>query len=160
MLEVSDLRSQLISKLGVSAPEPDDVLPTPDDPLAADAHLNSEWLAALEPAAARAGIKLNPRPSLGAARQAHDLLAKRLKANGDKRARAALDELRGRYEKKREKLAWTRLKRTLEDAGVSAKLYRAIKSSKVGPEIVLTRWSRVKSKGLNSAQLRTELLGS
>ena len=54
--------------------------------------------------AARAGIKLNRRPSLGAARQAHDLLAKRLKANGDKRGRAALDELRGRYEKKREKI--------------------------------------------------------
>lgn len=156
---MSDLRSQLIAKLGVSEPEPATDVPVPNDPLAADAHLDSDWLNALKPAAARAGIKLNPRPSLGAARQAHDVLVKRLKANGDKRGRADLDDLRGRYEKKREKLAWSRLKRTLDEAGVSAKLYRAIKSGKCAPEAVLARWGRVKAKGLSSAQLRAELIG-
>lgn len=159
---MSDLRSQLIAKLGVEAPEPDAQKEHAgsDDPLAANAHLQSEWVKALIPAARAGGVKLNPSPSLGAVRQAHDVLVKQLKGQGRKRERAELDDLRGRYMKKREKVAWTRLKTTLEAAGLSTKLYRAIKQGKVDPEKVLARWSRIAGKGLNNAQIRAELLGS
>jgi len=115
---------------------------------------------ALLPAARAAGIKVNPNPSLGAVRQAHDVLTKRMKNNGQRREKAELDDLRSRYLKKREKLAWSRLKTTLEEAGVSAKLYRAIKQSKVDPEMALTRWGRVASRGLNQAEIRAALLGN
>lgn len=156
---MSDLRSQLIAKLGVDAPAPDVVkTPAVSDPLGPTAHLGSDWLNTLLPAARTAGIKLNPNPSLGAARQAHDVLVKRLKANGQKREKAQLDDLRSRYLKKREKLAWSRLKTTLDEAGVSAKLYRAIKQGKVDPETALARWARVASRGLSQGEIRAALL--
>jgi len=159
---MSDLRSQLIAKLGVEAPDPDASKKTADldDPLSAAAHLKSEWVRALIPAARAGGVKLNPNPSMGAVRQAHDVLVKQLKGQGRKRERAELEDLRGRYMKKREKVAWTRLKTTLEAAGLSSKLYRAIKQGKVDPEKVLARWSRIAGKGLNNAQIRSELLGN
>ena len=159
---MSDLRSQLIAKLGVEAPETDVQGPSsdPDDPLAPSAHLSSAWVMALIPAARAGGVKLNPNPSMGAVRQAHDVLAKQLKGQGRKRERAELEDLRGRYMKKREKVAWARLKSSLEAAGVSSKLYRAIKQGKLEPEVVLGRWNRIAGKGLNSAQVRAELLGN
>jgi hypothetical protein len=158
---MSDLRSQLIDKLGVKAP-PQDVSPSTagPDPLGPSAHLGSEWVKALLPAARSAGIKVNPNPSLGAVRQAHDVLTKRLKANGRKREKAELDDLRSRYFKKREKVAWARLKSTLDEGGVSQKLYRAIKQSKVDPEMALARWARVASRGLNQADIRAALLAN
>jgi hypothetical protein len=115
---------------------------------------------ALLPAARGAGIKVNPNPSLGAIRQAHDVLVKRLKSNGRKREKAELDDLRSRYLKKREKLAWSRLKVTLEEGGVSQKLYRAIKQGKVDPETALQRWARIASRGLNQAEIRAALLAN
>jgi hypothetical protein len=157
---MSDLRSQLIAKLGVEAPAVGDTAPVKADPLSVGAHLNSDWVRALTPAVATAGIKLNSDPSLGAVRQAHDVLVKRLKANGDKRTVRLLGDLRKRYEGKREKLAWARLKAALDEAGVSPKLYRAIKSSQCAPEVVLARWGRVANKGLNKADLRAALLSS
>jgi len=159
---MSDLRSQLIAKLGVEAPEPDveEQASDPDDPLAPGAHLNSDWVAALIPAARAGGVKLNPNPSMGAVRQAHDVLLKQLKGQGRTRERAELEDLRGRYMKKREKVAWARLKNSLAAAGISSKLYRAIKQGALGPEVVLDRWNRIGAKGLNTAQIRAELLGS
>ena len=157
---MSDLRAQLIAKLGVEAPDDAQSAPIKADPLSDTAHLSSDWVRALRPAVAAAGIKLNPEPSLGAVRQAHDVLVKRLKANGDKRGVRSLGELRKRYEGKREKLAWARLKAALDEAGVSSKLYRAIKSSPCAPEVVLGRWNRVANKGLNKADLRAALLSS
>lgn len=159
---MSDLRSQLIAKLGVEAPEPDvrGRDDGPEDLLAPGAHLNSDWVNALIPAARAGGIKLNPNPSMGAVRQAHDVLVKQLKGQGRKRERAELEDLRGRYMKKREKVAWARLKTSLAAAGVSSKLYRAIKQGGLGPEVVLGRWNRIAAKGLNTAQIRAELLGS
>jgi len=161
---MSDLRSQLIAKLGVEAPEPSATESSTDtkdktpDPLSPHAHLDSDWVRELLPAARSAGIDINPNPSLGAVRQTHDVLCKRLKANGRKREKAALDDLRSRYMKKREKFAWSCLKSTLEEAGVSQKLYRAIKQSKVEPETALKRWARVASRGLNQAEIRAALL--
>jgi hypothetical protein len=115
---------------------------------------------ALLPAARGSGIKVNPNPSFGAVRQAHDVLVKHLKSNGRKREKAELDDLRSRYLKKREKLAWSRLKATMEEGGVSQKLYRAIKQSKVDPETALQRWARVSSRGLNQAEIRAALLAN
>ncbi len=159
---MSDLRSQLIAKLGVEAPEPDVKGRDggSDDPLAPDAHLSSEWVVALIPAARSGGVKLNPNPSMGAVRQAHDVLVKQLKGQGRKRERAELIDLRSRYMKKREKVAWARLKKSLDAAGISSKLYRAIKQGALSPEVVLDRWNRIATKGLNNAQIRAELLGS
>ncbi len=159
---MSDLRSQLIAKLGVEAPVSDvrELDARSDDPLAPGAHLSSGWVVALIAAARAGGVKLKPNPSMGAVRQAHDVLVKQLKGQGRKRERAELEDLRSRYIKKREKVAWTRLKSSLEAAGVSSKLYRAIKQSALGPEVVLGRWDRIAAKGLNSAQIRAELLGS
>ena len=97
---------------------------------------------------------------MGAVRQAHDVLCKRLKANGKKREKAALDDLRSRYLKKREKIAWSRLKTALDEAGVSQKLYRAIKQGKIDPETALQRWSRVATRGLNQSELRAALLAT
>lgn len=159
---MSDLRSQLIAKLGVEAPKSDVKASggEPDDPLAQGAHLSSDWVQALRPAARAGGVKLNPNPSMGAVCQAHDVLVKQLKGQGRKRERAELEDLRGRYMKKREKVAWSRLKTRLEAAGVSSKLYRAIKQGQLGPEVVLGRWNRIANKGLNTALIRAELLGN
>ena len=95
---------------------------------------------------------------MGAVRQTHDVLCKRFKANGQKREKAALDDLRARYLKKREKVAWGRLKTALDEAGVSPKLYRSIKQGKIDPETALQRWNRVATRGLNQAELRAALL--
>ena len=141
-------------------PEPESSTPAQTSALSPDDHLDSEWYDALKSAVYGTGIKLNPSPSLGAARQAHDLLCKRLKADGAKRQLRELSDFRSRFEKKREKLAWTELKTQLADSGVSDKLYRSLKQSKVSPETLLSRWSRVQSKGLNQAELRTRLLNS
>lgn len=155
---MSDLRSQLIAKLGVDAPEPSDKPATQTDPLNERAHLSSEWFQTLKPLAQRSGVQLAANPSFGAAQNAHHVLLKKLKANGQHRDRNALTDLHSRYTKRREKTAWSRLKTELSDAGQSAKLYRAIKSGSVPVETVLSRWKRIKSKGWNAAQIRAELL--
>ena len=157
---MSDLHSQLVAKLGIEVADvPQTPSVTVSDPLSSSAHQSSDWVVALTAAVARAGMGLKPSPSLGAVRCAHDVLVKRLKANGDKRSYRHLNELRARYEKKREKLAWAQLKSQLAEAGVSPKLYRAIKSGSSGPEVVLGRWVAVAGKGFNQADLRAALLG-
>lgn len=157
---MSDLRSQLLANFGGSAPEPEAPAAAQSTALSPDAHRDTEWFTVLKAAVRGTGIKLNPNPSLGATRQAHDLLCKRLKADGAKRQLRELNDLRSRFEKKREKLAWTTLKTALTDAGFGDKLYRSLKQSKVDAEVLLSRWSRLKSKGLNQAELRTQLLNA
>ena len=155
---MADLRSQLMEKLGVEAPETTSSTPVEPDPLGDGAHMSSDWVQALLPVLRDVQVSMNPNPSYGAVRQAHDVLMKQLKARGDKRTMASLRDLRSRYTKRREKVAWTRLKKSLEEAGVSAKLYRSVKQSSVEPELALKRWDRVKSKGLNGTALRNALL--
>jgi hypothetical protein len=156
---MSDLRSQLISKLGVSEPEPAKTAPIASDPLGDGAHRDTEWYRALVPVVRQHGIKLNPQSSHGAALNAHNALMKKLKANGQHRVRKELNDLHSRYAKRREKTAWSRLKAALDAGGQSPKLYRAIKSNSVPVETVLQRWQRIKNKGLNGAEVRSELLG-
>ena len=155
---MSDLRSQLIAKLGVEAPEPQEPESRGDDPLGPGAHLTSDWLVALLPVLKAERIPLNANPSFGAVKNAHDVLMKQLKAKGDKRTMATLRDLRSRYTKRREKLAWSRLKADLEAGGVSSKVYRSIKQSSVDPELALKRWTRVQRKGLNAASVRAALI--
>jgi len=157
---MSDLRSQLISKLGVSAPEPTESTPSAADPLSDSAHRDTDWYRALVPVVRQHGIKLNPQSSHGAALNAHNALMKKLKANGQHRVRKELSDLQTRYAKRREKKAWSRLKSALEAGGQSPKLYRAIKSNSVPAETVLQRWERIKNKGLNGAEVRSRLLGN
>ena len=157
---MSDLRSQLIAKLGVEPTRTPNSDETPaHDPLGPDAHLDSEWMKALMGAVKAAGMELRSRPSLGASRQAHDVLAKRLKANGRKREKAELDDLRSRYLKKREKIAWNRLKTQIDDRGLSQKFYRSLKQSGVEPMTLLDRLARASKRTLNQAELRVVLLG-
>ena len=156
---MSDLRSQLIAKLGVDAPEPDESIASDSDPLGPHAHWASDWYAALVPALQDAGVQLNSRPSYGAVRNAHDVLMKQLKAQGNKRVMASLRDLRSRYTKRREKLAWSRLKTRLDEGGVSPKVYRAVKQSGVDPELALKRWAKVmKSQTLKGTAIRQALI--
>ena len=159
-VEVSDLRAQLIAKLGVVPPEADEAHAEAPvaDPLGANAHLDSEWMKQLLVDARMAGMDLGANASLGKARQTHDVLAKQLKAQGRKREKAVLDDLRSRYLKKREKLAWSRLKAKVDASGLSAKLYRSLKQSGVDPEVLLQRWQRTSKQSLNQAELREALL--
>lgn len=155
---MSDLRSQLIAKLGVEAPESEDPVASKQDPLGPQAHWGSDWYAALVPALQDARIPLNSQPSYGAVRNAHDVLMKQLKAQGNKRVMATLRDLRSRYTKRREKLAWSRLKKCLEEGGVSPKVYRAVKQSSVDPELALKRWSKVQNQTLKGTAVRQALI--
>ncbi len=164
---MSDLQSQLMAKLGAAAPvaEPETrVKVDPNDPLGDTAHLATPWLEALQAEARRAGgLKVPARPSLNAAKQLHDRLGKQLKGQGKNRLKRELDDLRSRYLKRRDKLAWTRLKTTLTDAGASPKFYRSVKQSGVEPERALTRLDRTgaeKLRAMNQADLRALVLGN
>ncbi len=155
---MSDLRSQLIAKLGVEAPAIETLSASKMDPLSPHAHLKSDWYAALIPALRNANISINSQPSYGAVRNAHDVLMKHLKNQGDKRTQAMLRDLRSRYTKRREKLAWSRLKQALESGGVSTKVYRSVKQSGVDPELAFKRWSTIQNKSLNGAAIRQALI--
>lgn len=155
---MSDLRSELIAKLGATAPTEPAPSTDPKDPLSATAHIDSDWCDLLRQMANRNGVQLAANPSFGAAENAHHVLIKKLKSNGLHRDRNQLIDAHSRYTKKREKVAWARLKSELNAAGQSAKLYRAIKSGSVPVETVLNRWTRIQNKGWNAAQIRTELL--
>ena len=157
---MSDLRSQLIAKLGAVPKAADETSENvrEDDPLGPTAHLGSDWMKQLLVDARKAGMDLGATASLGAARQTHDVLGKQLKSQGRKREKSALDDLRSRYFKKREKVAWSRLKSKVDQSGMSAKLYRSLKQSGVEPEVLLQRWARAAKKNPNQAELRAALL--
>jgi hypothetical protein len=162
---VSDLRSQLVARFGES--EAPASIPEPSandakDPLGTSAHLATPWLSALLAAAGQQrDLKVPRAPSLNAARQLHDRLIKKLKAQGRGRERADLNDLRSRYLKRREKTAWSRLKAQLSDLDVPAKLYRSLKQSGVDPEKVLDRIAKAgdaRLRTMNLAELRIALV--
>ena len=157
---MSDLRSQLIAKLGATPLEPEPDAPRADDALAATAHLDTDWFRALTPLVRECGMALGTQPSFAAAQNAHHVVAKTLKKTGRGRERSELVDAFSRYTKKREKVIWARLKASLTEAGQSPKLYRALKSGAVPAETLLNRWNRIKNKGWSAANIRTELLRS
>ena len=155
---MSDLRSQLIAKLGVEPPAqeaPDD---TPNDGLDPDAHLATEWFQMLAPLVRQYSIKMANKPAYPAAQNAHHVLLKKLKADGRRHERNALNEAYSRYAKRREKRVWAQLKSEMNAAGQSAKLYRSLKAGSVPVETLLSRWTRARGRSLSTAELRAELL--
>ena len=157
---MSDLRSQLIAKLGATPTEPEPTAPRANDVLSATAHIDTDWFRELTPLARQCGVTLASQPSFAAAQNAHHVVAKKLKANGRTRDRSALLDAFSRYTKHREKKVWARLKASLTEAGQSPKLYRSLKSGAVPAETLLNRWNRIKDKGWSTAEVRTELLRS
>jgi len=155
---VSDLRSQLIAKLGVEAPVDVPHADAPPDALDEEAHLATDWFDLLVPLANHYGIKMAAKPTYTAAQNAHHVALKQLKRDGRRRERQALSDAYSRYAKRREKRVWARLKSELDAAGQSAKLYRSLKSGSVPAETLLNRWSRVRGRSLSAAELRAELL--
>jgi hypothetical protein len=161
---MSDLRSQLATQFGLDPAV--NVEPVPasagDDPLGSSAHLGTPWLDALLLAVRQErGMDVPKQPSLNAAKQLHDRLKKRLKADGRRRQIRTLDDLRSSYLKRREKQAWSRLKAGLAAMGTSEKLYRSLKQSGGDPERVLQRLKRLKPdeiSGQAQAKLRELLL--
>ncbi len=157
---MSDLRSQLIAKLGATPTEPELAAPRANDALSATAHIDTDWFRELTPLARQCGVALANQPSFAAAQNAQHVVAKKLKSAGRVRERAALIDAFSRYTKHREKKVWARLKASLTVAGQSPKLYRALKSGAVPAETLLNRWNRIKDKGWSTADVRTELLRS
>lgn len=144
---MKDLREQLAARFGQPTPEPEPAAaaaPAKDDPLGPAAHLGSQWLVLLKQLGPSVGHPVKRDASLNAARQVTDRTLKALKAAKRNRDRSALDKARSDYLKKREKLAWGRLKDDLTARGGSQKAYRALKQSKVDPEQALKKLARLK----------------
>ena len=158
---MNDLRSQLISKLGAAPPAPASATPIADDGLDPFAHLQTPWFALVRTARVAGGPEVPPKPSLPAARQITDKLAKALKATGRPREAAALIEAREDFLKRREKQAWSLIKARFTDLDLPERAYRALKQSEVDPEKV---WAKLRKadttelKGMGADRLREWLL--
>lgn len=141
---MKDLREQLAARFGQPVPEPEPASPPQkDDPLGPQAHHASEWLALLKTLGPSVGQPVKRDASLSAAKQVTDRTLKALKAAGRKRDGSTLDKARSDYLKKREKLAWGRLKDDIAQRGGSPKAYRALKQSKTDPEQALKKLKRL-----------------
>lgn len=160
---MSDLRSQLIAKLGASPPAEAPAAPSAaPDPLHADAHLDTPWLALLRAARAPGLAAVPPKPSLNAAKQLTDKAVKALKGAGAAREARALDDARQDYLKRREKLAWAELKRQFTACDLPERSYRALKQAEVDPEKALAKLRRqdpAALKAMGADRLRDALLG-
>lgn len=134
---MSDLRSQLIAKLGAIIPEPS------EDPKGAlpgaatldpEAHLGTPWIALLRKVRVAGAPPVPPKPSLQAARQLTDKAARALKEAGQARAARELVDARADFLKKREKEAWSLVKARFTELELPERTYRALKQSEADPE--------------------------
>jgi len=161
---MSDLRSQLMAKLGATppaeAPAGKAGAAAPDlDP---DAHLGTPWMAALRAVRAPGSPPIPPRPSLNAARQLTDKAIRALKDGGQARAARDLGDLRSDFLKKREKEAWNLIKARFTDLSLSERAYRALKQSEADAEKI---WARLRKTpeaelaAMGADRLREHLLG-
>lgn len=161
---MSDLRSQLMAKLGATPPAEAPAgragAATPDlDP---DAHLGTPWMAALRAVRAPGAPPVPPRPSLNAARQLTDKAIRALKDGGQARAARELGDLRADFLKKREKEAWNLIKTRFTELELSERAYRALKQSEADAEKI---WARLRKtpeaelKAMGADRLREHLLG-
>ncbi len=158
---MKDLRSQLADALGVQAPEPGSDQPT--GILDEGAHLDSEWFRLLlQLSSTTLGAAPVPEDAkLARARQATDLLVKRLKKAGRKRPASQLADARKDWLSRRDKAAWSQLKSRFRELGLSEKAYRAIKQGGADPMAVLQRLERTDQGELESmgaTRLRAHLL--
>lgn len=160
---MSDLRSQLMAKLGAAPPAELPVQPV--GPGAAeldpDAHLGTPWLSALRAVRAPGAPPVPPRPSLNAARQLTDKAIKALKGAGQARAARDLGDLRSDFLKKREKEAWNLIKARFTELDLSERAYRALKQSEADADKI---WARLRKapeaelRGMGADRLREYLL--
>ena len=159
---MKDLRSQLAEKLGRSLPpEPAPPAAPERDLLHPNAHLDDPWIGRLR------GLKNVPggpevpdSPSLEAARQLTDRLAKALKKGGRARDAEELKDLRDRFLARREKLAWSRVKERFQELALSDRAYRALKQEGTDPTKALARLENAdpaELQAMGAARLRERL---
>lgn len=164
---MSDLRNQLAAALGVTAPEPVVETPSkkPTGPLADFAWVNDPWVKRLRQllGTVPGSPRLAPKPKLGQARQATDQLLSMLKRGGRKHDMRELKGLRDAFMAKREKAAWTEIKRQFSALSLSDKAYRGLKQQKgLDPVAVLRKLNKAdpkELKGMGAARLRERLIG-
>lgn len=157
---MKDLCEQLAERFGMPMPEPAPDTPTAStDPFGPTAHLESEWLRCLRKQAPRVQLSVKRDLSLPAARQLTDKTLKALKKSGMRTEHATLQDARAAYLKKREKLAWARLKAELVQRGGSQKAYRALKQSNINPEKAFIALGRLSGdlSSYGAAKLRDAL---
>lgn len=159
---MKDLQSQLISKLGATAPAqapaPAPAAPSGLDP---DAHLRTRWWELLRASRAPGAPEIPPRPNLNAARQLTDKMAKALKNAGHARAASELVKERDDFLGKREKLLWGLIKERWEALALSERAYRALKQGEADPDKLWQKLSRAPDaelKGMGADRLK-EWLG-
>jgi hypothetical protein len=154
---VNELQRQLIEKLGAVPAQP--AVEAGFDPAE---HLDTPWFALLRRARAPGGPEVPPKPSLAAARQLTDRLAKAMEQAGDRRGARTLKEARDEYLARRERRAWALVKERFEQWGLAERAYRALKQGGADPEKVLQRLERGKAeelRALGADRLRDLLLG-
>lgn len=162
---MSDLRSQLVAKLGARPPEPAPATPaTPAAPdLDPDAHLGTPWMSLLRAVRAPGAPAVPPKPNLNAARQLTDKAVRALKDAGQTRAARELADAREDFLKRREKDAWSLIKTRFGELDLPERAYRALKQSEVDPEKVWARLRKAKAedlKPLGADRLRDLLTGA
>ncbi len=160
---MSDLRSQLVSKLGAREPAPQpDTRANAASELDPNAHLPTPWIALLRAVRAPGAPPVPPKPSIQAARQLTDKAARALKDAGQNRAARELIDAREDFLKKREKEAWSLVKTRFGELDLPERAYRAIKQSEADPEKVWAKLRRAPQdelKAMGADRLRDLLLG-
>lgn len=159
---MSDLRSQLIEKMGARAPDPPSAGLAGSPDLDPDAHFGTPWMSLLRAVRAPGAPPVPPRPSLAAARQLTDKAVRALKDAGQTRAARELADARSDFLKKREKEAWGLIKDRFGALDLPERAYRAIKQSEADPEKIWARLRRAKPdelKPMGADRLRDHLLG-
>lgn len=150
---MSDLKSQLQARFGaspaVSEPEPaPDAMPPELGPMA---HMGSVWQAKLRfYRTLPGGPSVPEKPSLEAARQLTDRIAKTLKKAGRTREANDLTALRNAWLAQRDKLAWGEVKRRFTDLGLSERAYRSLRQGDADALAVLTRLLRADVQELSA----------
>lgn len=158
---MTDLRDQLVARFGPStAPDATKAPETGPDPLGAHAHLDTDWIRLLRTLAPQVGQPVKPDVSLEAAKQLTDRTLKALKDTSRGRERSALDQARSDYLKRRDRIAWGRLKDQFTDHQLSDKAYRALKQTDIDPEKALRKLKKLtpaEAATMSAARLRDAL---
>ena len=148
---MSDLKSQLQARFGaspvVAEPEPDTLPPA----LGPWAHIGTDWLAKLRfYRTLPGGPSVSEKPSLAAARQLTDRIAKTLKKAGRTREANDLTALRDAFFAQRDKLAWAEVKQRFTTLGLSERAYRALRQGSADALAVLGRLQKADPQELST----------
>lgn len=160
---MKDLKSQLSASFGATTPTaPEPAAPAVDPALAEGAWWTGSWALRLGELLRRTpgAPKLNPRPPLGAQRQATDQLVKVLKKAGRNREAAEIAGLRDAFLARRSSAAWSAIKRGFGERGLSEKVYRRLKQEEVDPVRLLERLGRLDPSEVLGAERLYEALAT